>query len=267
MALYPPEFSAVATMRVDVLGSSSSIPRPGRACSSYLVRSNQTSLVLDLGTGALANLRKIVDYRSLDAVVISHMHADHFLDVIPLRYALKYGDGPRGERTLLWLPPGGEAALRAAITAFPPEGTDDFLDEVFHVREYDPDSTLRISALSLSFARGPHFIDTYAIRVEGDGATLCYSADTAPSDAVTALAHDCDLFICECTLGLKRETSAMRGHLNAYEAGEMAQAARVRRLILTHYGNDTNPGDIEAAAASRFSGPCAIIDDGSALRL
>jgi len=72
-----------------VLGSSCSIPRPGRACSAYLIAGAGTRAVVDFGSGALANLRFYCEPDQLDAVVISHMHADHFFDLIPLRYALK----------------------------------------------------------------------------------------------------------------------------------------------------------------------------------
>ena len=86
------------TPRLTIAGSSSSIPRPDRACSSYLVDDGETSIVLDLGTGAFSNLRRYVDYDRLGAVVISHMHADHFIDLIPLRYALRYGPRRRSAK-------------------------------------------------------------------------------------------------------------------------------------------------------------------------
>ena len=72
-----------ASMRVRVVGSSASVPRPGRACSCHLIRTREANVLLDMGSGALANLREVMDYPDLDALVISHMHADHFLDLIP----------------------------------------------------------------------------------------------------------------------------------------------------------------------------------------
>ncbi len=83
------------------------MPRPGSACSSYLVQTENAAVLLDLGSGALGKLQLAIDYARLDAIVISHMHADHFLDLVPLRYGLKYGEPPRAERIPLWLPPGG----------------------------------------------------------------------------------------------------------------------------------------------------------------
>jgi ribonuclease BN (tRNA processing enzyme) len=206
-----------------------------------------------------------MDYPDLDAIVITHMHADHFLDLIPLRYGLKYGPLLRDARMPLWLPPGGEVQLRALADTFQSEGPNDFLDEVFDVREYDPKGELFVGNLAISFAKTIHYIDAYAVRVERDGASVCYSSDTAPCKRVEALAHGCNLFLCEAALGLAVETGPVRGHLSAVEAGEMAQRAGARRMVLTHYGTEFAPGELEDAARSVYHGPCAIADDGTEL--
>lgn len=256
-----------ATMRVRVVGSSASVPRPGRACSCHLIRARGTNLLLDIGTGALANLRVVIDYSDLDAIVISHMHADHFIDLIPLRYGLKYGPLLRDDRMPLWLPPGGEKQLRALAQTFHPEGPTDFLDEVFEIDEYDPAASLEIGKLTVTFAKTIHYIDAYAIRVDRAGASVCYSADTAPCPAVEELARGCSIFLCEAALGLAAETGPVRGHLSAIEAGEMAQRAGARRLMLTHYGTEFSPGELEDAARSVYHGPCAVADDGTELMI
>ena len=256
-----------AAMRVRVIGSSASVPRPGRACSCHLVRARGTNILLDMGTGALANLRLVMDYPDLDAIVISHMHADHFLDLIPLRYGLKYGPLLRDDRMPIWLPPGGETQLRALAATFVREGPNDFLDEVFAINEYDPNAPLEIEKLTLTFAKTVHYIDAYAVRVERDGASVCYSSDTAPSAQVEALARGSSIFLCEAALGLANEPGPIRGHLSAIEAGEMAQRAGARRLVLTHYGTEFAPGELEDAARSVYHGPVAIADDGLELTI
>jgi ribonuclease BN (tRNA processing enzyme) len=185
---------------VTVLGSSSSIPRPARASSSYLVRAAQTSVVLDLGTGAFSNLRRYLAADGLDAVVVSHMHPDHFIDLIPLRYALRYGPRSNRRRVSLYLPPQGELVLRRMVAAFAPEADSDFLADVYDVREYDPDAALEIGAVRVRFAPTAHYIPTFAIRCDVEGASVAYSADTAPAAAVATLAAGSDLFLCEATL-------------------------------------------------------------------
>ncbi len=253
-------------MQLIALGTSSSVPRPGRACSCYAVRTPATTLLLDLGTGALGNLRRSREYTTIDAVVISHMHADHFLDLIPLRYGLKYGPDVRERRQPLYLPPGGEAVLRRLVSAFAPEGPADFLDEVFEVCEYDPRAPLHVGDAVLRFRRARHYIDTYAIRVEAAGAVVVYSGDTAPCDAMVEHAAGASLFLCEATLGVGSETPP-RGHCSAAEAGEMARRAEVARLMLTHYGSAQDPELLCEAAAEAFGGVVTVADDGDELAI
>jgi ribonuclease BN (tRNA processing enzyme) len=250
-----------AAIRMRVIGSSPSVQRPGRACSCYLLRTRDSSVLFDMGSGSLGNLHAAIDYPQLDAVVISHMHADHFLDLIPLRYGLKYGPLLRDGRMPIFLPPGGEEMLRTLCGAFPSEGPHDFLDEVFSVHEYDPARPLEINDLRLTFKQTRHYIDTYSIRAEHGSASVTYSADSAPCDAVIEHAKNCSLFLCEATLGLGVE-EGMRGHSSAEEAGEMAQRAGVHRLVLTHYGTTYAPDELEEAAQSAFSGHVSMADDG-----
>jgi len=250
---------------VRVVGSSPAVQRPGRACSCYLVRSRATAVALDLGSGALGNLQVAIDYSQLDAAIVSHMHADHFLDVIPLRYGLTYGARRRADRLPLWLPPGGERILRTLCAAFPREGGD-FLDDVFAVADYDPSSVLEIGDLRLTFRKTTHYIDAYAIRADCVTSSVTYSGDTAPCDAVVEHARGASLFLCEATLGLGTEEGA-RGHSSAVEAAEMARRADVRRLALTHYGPAEAPSALLAAARTVFAGPVSVVDDGTEFSL
>jgi len=255
-----------STIRMRVVGSSPSVQRPGRACSSYLLRSRDAAVLLDIGSGALGNLHLAIDYPQLDAVIVSHMHADHFLDVIPLRYGLKYGPLLRDGRMPLWLPPGGSNILRTIAKAFTNEGPNDFLDEVFEVQEYDPSLPLEINDMRLTFRQTRHYIETFAIRAERGNASIVYSSDTAPCDAVEELAHDCSLFVCEATIGLGTE-QGVRGHLTAEEAGQIAARAGAHRLILTHYGSTYAADELEEAAQIAFKGRISIADDNVELSL
>jgi len=187
---------AADRLRVTVLGSSSSIPRPGRACSGYLVEGGGQAVIADLGSGALANLHRVRSAESVTAVVISHMHADHFIDLIPMRYALKYGPRTHDRKVPLWLPPGGSGMLHRMADAFISESPNDFMGEVFEVREYEPQAGLALGDVRLRFAPTEHFIPTFALRCELDDASVTYSADTAPSAAVAELARATGLFLC-----------------------------------------------------------------------
>ncbi len=217
-------------------------------------------VVLDLGTGAFSRVRRHVGEDRLAGVVISHMHADHFIDLIPLRYALRYGERRRDATLPVYLPPGGIAMLRALVSAFAYEGGD-FLGDVFELHEYDPSAPLRIGAATLRFALTEHFIPAFAMRWERDGTVMTYSADTAPSAAVTELARESDLFVCEATLRRGAREIGMRGHSSAAEAARMAHGARVRRLMLTHYGEESDAADLDDAAREAYDGEIMVADD------
>jgi ribonuclease BN (tRNA processing enzyme) len=238
------------------------VPRIDRACSAYLVEDENFAFSLDFGTGAFANMRRYADYDRLDAVVVSHMHADHFLDLIPLRYAVRYGSKRRAKRLPIWMPPGGIAMLRSMTSVFANEGNGDFLDAAFDLKEFDPERTLEIGPGRLRFAPTTHYIPSYAIRYESNGTSMTYSADTAPDERVVALARETDLFLCEATLlAGEAEAGGVRGHSSAADAARMASTAHVRKLVLTHYSEGATSHDLDGAARDIFKGPIAVADD------
>ena len=251
-------------MRITVAGSSCSVPRVDRACSAYLIEDGDFAFSLDFGTGAFASMRRHVDYDKLGGVVISHMHADHFLDLIPLRYAVRYGSKRRRNRLPVWLPPGGTTMLRAITNAFASEGNGDFLNEAFDLNEFDPSRPLSIGPGRLRFAPTTHYITAFAMRYERNGTSFTYSADTAPDARVVELARGTDLFLCEATLlADEAEPGGVRGHSSAREAAQMAAAAGVGRLVLTHYTQDATPRDLEEAARPIYTGEITVADDHS----
>lgn len=224
------------------------------------MREGGSAVVLDMGPGSMAKLQSAAEYSAIDAVVVTHMHADHFFDLVPLRYGLKYGLR-RASLLPLWLPPGGRAALSRLRDAVSADAPATFFDEVFSVNEYDPDDDVFAGNLRLRFAPTRHFVPAFAVRVEAEGASVVYSADTAPCDEVVKLARGAGVFLCEAALGLSSEAGE-RGHSSAREAAEMARQAHVERLVLTHYGV-FEPGDalIEAAKGA-FPGPILLAEDG-----
>jgi ribonuclease BN (tRNA processing enzyme) len=232
------------------------------------VQDGDFAFSLDFGTGAFANMRRYVDYDKLDAVVISHMHADHFLDLIPLRYAVRYGSKRRANLLPVWMPPGGIAMLRSMTAAFANEGSGDFLDEAFDIREFDPAKPLPIGHGELRFAHTTHYITSFAIRYQSNGSSITYSADTAPDKRVVELARGTDLFLCEATL-LHDEPEAgdVRGHSTSAEAAQMAADAGVRRLVLTHYSQDATARDLEESAKTIYTGEIVVADDHSVIRV
>ncbi len=201
-----------------------------------------------------------MDYADLDAIVVSHMHADHYFDLVPMRYGLKYGAKP-AERMALWLPPGGRETLEGLRRIVGRDDNLDFFEAVFAIREYDPAEPLDTGGVRLRFCATRHYVDAFSIRADYDGRTFTYSADTAPSDAVAQHARDSALFLCETSLGLGTEEGE-RGHMSASEAGEMASRANAERLVLTHYPAAVAPEALIDAARKTFSGPVECAVDG-----
>jgi ribonuclease BN (tRNA processing enzyme) len=241
-------------VRVTVLGASPVCPNPGGACSGYLLEAGKTRIVVDLGSGALSRLLEFSPLGEFDAVVISHAHPDHWLDLISLRYGLLLG--PRRSAVAAYVGPTHAETMRRTVEGLGNEPA--FFDGLVDMREYGDVAPLRIGDVDVSFAPTVHYGPTWAMRFEHDGQSVVYSADTGPSDDVVRLAGTASLFICESTIlrrsGFEREW----GHASAAEAGRMAQQAKAHRLMLTHYWAQNNPDDLIAEAAREYGGPIEL---------
>ncbi len=214
-----------------------------------------------MGTGAFANLIRFRKPEDVDAIVISHMHADHFIDLIVLRYALRYGARSNGRRIALYLPPGGARILRGVVEPFAGEAGA-FLDDVYSVAEYDPAATLEIGDASVAFVETKHYIACYAMRFSFAGTTFVYSADTGPSDDVAAFARGAKILLCEATLSPEEEEASQpRGHLSSREAGALARDAGARTLLLSHYPHSADVESMVREAAGAFDGNVRVVDD------
>jgi len=141
-------------MKVRIIGSSSAVPRPGRACSSYLIEEAGTKLVLDLGTGALQSLMRFADPRKLDAILISHLHPDHFRELVQLRYALTIPD-PIDPPLPVHLPPEAEAQVARLAQSLPSSSGEAFFAGALALMEYDAENVLRIGGSRFNVANRP----------------------------------------------------------------------------------------------------------------
>ncbi len=220
-------------LRLTVLGCSSAVPHSASPAAGFLLDWGSTTILLDVGQGVVRRLESLMDPRDLTAVVVGHMHADHFLDLAGLRYVY-----PWGERAAVplpvHLPPGGARrmdALAEAISERP-----GFFDVAYDMDEYDPDAPLSIGPFTITFRRGRHYIPAWAMAVETpDGARLVYTGDTGPSDSVIDFARGADLLLVEAGLRSTADDDPERGHLTAEEAIELATAAAARSTLLVHY--------------------------------
>jgi ribonuclease BN (tRNA processing enzyme) len=260
-------------MRLTVLGKSPSWQDAGGACSGYLVEEDGTSVVVDCGNGVFGKLRKFRDYTKVDAVVISHIHADHWLDLIPFSYALTYA--PRQQpvpvdrwpgtespaRPRLIVPRGALDCFRRVVGVW---GNEDLIEKAFAIEEYGEDDTPAIGPLTLSFQSVPHFTETFAIAVRSSngGGKLAFGADSRPSVDLISFARGSDLLLVEATLP-RPERTGMRGHLTPREAGEHGKAAGARRLVITHISDELDSLWARSEAQDAFGGPVDVAHEGA----
>jgi ribonuclease BN (tRNA processing enzyme) len=261
-------------VEITVLGKSPSWQDAGGACSGYVVEDGETCVLLDCGSGVFSELRRIRDYLAVDAIVVSHMHADHFLDLVPYACALSFaprqlpfpvGDWPGTEhpaRPQLWLPPGASHVLRAVAQAGSQPG---LFDSAFDMHEYDIAQTLALGSLRLRFQPVPHYVPCNAIelRSTNGGGRFVFGADHGPTDALREFAARTDLLMLEASLPFPIPDDPSRGHLTATEAGEHAAACEAARLVLTHITDELDYDQALADAARGYAGPIEIARPGA----
>lgn len=258
-------------MRITVLGKSPSWQDAGGACSGYLVEENDFALLLDCGNGVFSKLRDHRDYVDVNAVLISHLHADHFLDLVPFSYALSYaprqqpvavGGWPGTSKPAcpeLYAPMGAGDVFRQLVSAW---GDEELIQRAFTVREYDGPDELTVGPFAVRFCEVPHYTRTFAVEIAGQRGRLTYSADCSPNDQLVEFARDTDLLLIEATLP-RPERTGMRGHLTPSEAGEHGARAGARRVVLTHYSDELDADWARAEAAAAFGRPVEMAYEGA----
>ena len=261
-----------------MLGKSPSWQDRGGACSGYLVQEGDTTVLLDCGNGVFGKLRRHVDYVDVDAVVLSHLHADHFLDLVPYSYALTYA--PRQQpvpvhtwpgtqtpaRPVLHAPPGAREVFRRVAGAW---GNDDLIEHAFDLREYDPRDTVQIGPLRFVFRHVPHYLPTYAMDITSSderSGRFTYGADCSPTPDLVDLARGTDLLLIEATLP-RPERTGVRGHLTPGEAGEHGRDAGAKRLVVTHVSDELGEQWVREEAEKTFGGTVEVAREGAVYTL
>jgi ribonuclease BN (tRNA processing enzyme) len=230
-------------LAVTVLGCDGSYPGPGGATSGYLLSCDGTRVWMDAGTGTLANLQRHVAIEDVDAVVISHRHPDHWTDLEHFAVACKWVIGRGG--VPVYAPPGLRDLMRVDLAT-------DALD--WH--HIGPDQRVTLGPLDLSFSQTDHPVTTMAIRVDGAGRSLGYSADSGPAWGLESLGPGLHLALCEATFLADKEGTVQ--HMSARQAGVTARAAAVERLVITHVGPRVNREAARREAMVAFGGEVTV---------
>jgi len=242
----------VTGFEVTVLGSSGTYPTPDAPTTGFLLRSGESNVWLDAGTGTFANLQRHTNFFDLDAVVLSHLHLDHILDLYPFYYALRYSKeskGPRGMK--VYAPAGARERLEplASSGGIHHAGFEGFLD--FH--SIASGDKLNIGDFAFTFQQSIHPVETLGMRIEAGGKTLAYTADTGPSPELTKLAAGADVLIAEASMQ-EQQDNMTEVHMTAEQAGELAAQARVGWLVLTHIVPGLDHFKSLKQAAAKFGG-------------
>jgi ribonuclease BN (tRNA processing enzyme) len=249
-------------VRLTVLGCSGSGPGPTSPASSYLLTAGDDQLLLDLGNGSFGPLQRHLDPWEVDAVALSHLHADHCADMTNLVVHRRYHPTPPAdvERLPVYAPTDAPDRLAAAYAASREEWAVTDLSDVLAFRPIAGGGT--VGGMTLRAAPVDHPVETYALRVEHDGTSLVYSGDTGPCAGLVELARGADLLLCEASWphvvpGRWSEPPAGL-HLSGRQAGEAASAAGVGRLLLTHVPVWCDPRALLAEARASFDGPVEL---------
>jgi ribonuclease BN (tRNA processing enzyme) len=240
-------------MKLTIIGSAGTFPAPASGCSSYLLEQDGFRLLLDVGNGSTGALQEACGLLGPDAVVVSHLHGDHYLDLITYTYARRYH--PDGMPPLL--PVFGPSTIQDAMIRAYGKGIDSLLDEVYEFHPVDRDSIVDIGPFHVDLRRVNHPVETYGMRITGGGRTMSYSADSGISDALVDLAAGVDLFLCEASY-LDGDANPPDIHLTGREAAEHAVKASAQRLVLTHlvpWGDETRT---VVEAKSVYDGDIAV---------
>jgi ribonuclease BN (tRNA processing enzyme) len=254
--------------RVTILGGSAASPNAGMGCAGLLVQTTQATLLLDFGPGTFPELRRHADFRALSAVIISHMHIDHVLDLLALRHALAYNPVPPPRPVPVWLPPGGKEILDRATAPFDTCDEPGRFAATVDVREYDPAQSLHIADTAVTFAPAVHYIPAWAIRIQTPAGDIGYSGDTGPAALLAEFFADVEVLVAEATLlDAGEHDDATRGSLTAAEAGALASASRAGSLVLTHISEERGFDAALQQAATTYTGTIHLARPGLSLTI
>jgi ribonuclease BN (tRNA processing enzyme) len=232
-------------VRLTVVGCSGSGPGPDSAASCYLIEHDGFRLVVDMGSGSFGTLQGVLDPADIDAIFLSHMHADHCLDIAPFVVWHRYSAQTGRARLPLYAPVGADRRL---AWAYDEEG--DPLPDVFDFVFIGPGS-FALGPFQVRTTRTAHPVECNALRVEAGGRSLVYTADTGPCAEIVELARGADVLLAEAAHP-EIEGLPANLHLTGRQAGEHALAAGVGRLLITHVPTWVDRDQQLKAAAAVF---------------
>jgi ribonuclease BN (tRNA processing enzyme) len=243
-------------VELTVLGTSGTWPPAGGATCGYLVSHEGTHMWVDAGTGTFANLQEHISVSEMSAILITHGHPDHFVDMLPCFYARHYGG--LGPPNLPFFSPKGFVDLAALLVS---EDGRDVMRQAYAFNTVHPRDVFEVGPFRVTVFEMTHIgVESLGFRIEADGAVLAYTGDSGPSPEVVELARDADVFLAEATY--QDHMKLLPFHMSAAQAGEHATAANVGRLLLTHILPGADREVSRAEGAATFHGEVDVVAEG-----
>lgn len=248
-------------MKLTIIGCAGSYPGPDSPASSYLVEHEGSRILLDMGNGSLGALQRYADIYAIDAVLLSHLHVDHCIDLCSYYVARKYAPEGPASRIPVFGPKATADRMAAAYGLPKKPGMHDEFNFITHVAD-----ATSIGPFEVRTERMAHPVPTFGIRVTAGGRTLAFSADTGPTPALVDLARGADLALFEASF-MERPDNPRDLHLTGRQAAEHANAAGVDRLVLTHMVAWNDNQQVRAEAESAFDGELVVATSGLVLEV
>jgi ribonuclease BN (tRNA processing enzyme) len=246
----------VVGFELTVLGSAGSHTGPGSVCSGYLFRADGHQLLVDCGNGASANLQRYTRFEDLDAILVTHRHVDHCIDLIGMYYGLRFHEDG-GKHIDLYAADEVVDTLTSLLSGDSALG----FREVFDVNEVAGDDRFEVGPMRVALTESIHPVPTVSVAVEYGGVRVVYSSDSAGGEGLRDFARGADLFLCEATWQGHAADHPEGLHLTACDAGRLATEAEVERLVLTHVLGSLDREVSRAEAAETFGGPLEVAHD------
>ena len=218
-------------MKLKVLGSVSPYQNKNNNCPGFLVEKKDKRYLLDCGSGITRELNIPSDLKNL-TIIISHLHRDHYADLLTLGYAtyVYHKLGVLKEKVKVYIP--NEDSIDKTYL-------ENMNEHYFEFKIYD-EKTILEDNLKITFRKNPHPVLTFSMKVEDEKTKLVYSSDTGyKENTLEDFSKHADLLICETTF-LENQKGEIDNHLTTKEAGIIAKKAKVKRLMITHTWPEIN---------------------------
>lgn len=244
-------------MKLTTIGFWGGYPKANEASAGYILQHKGFNLVIDFGSGVLSKMQNFLSPEQIDAVILSHYHADHVADIGVLQHA-RFIKSFLGEKPKC-LPIYGHKLEEQEFSKLT-------YKDITKGVAYDGQSSLTVGPFQVQFLQTNHPVPCFAVRIEADGKTVVYTGDTSFKEELISFSHDADLLLCECNF-YGNQDGKNAGHMNSMDAGTLAQKAKVKQLILTHLPHYGELSTLQKEAAEMYDGSISLAASGQIITI